>query len=260
MHPGWRFASGRRLCYFNGSLLMARESQMKLPNFLAGQWIDRAGSGAPLMDPVTGDELARTSSEGVDLQTALEFARSHGGPALRQLSYAQRADLLAKIAELLTANREEYFRLSLLNLGATQADASFDVDGALYTMKYYAKIGRALGEAKMLKEGASLPLSKTGVFGAQHFLTPAKGVAVFINAFNFPAWGFCEKAAPALLSGVPICVKPASPTAWLAHKMVNDVVKAGILPLGAISLVCGSARDLLDHLREEDIISFTGSA
>jgi len=233
---------------------------MKLPNFLAGQWVDGAGFGAFLVDLVTGDELARTSSEGVDLQTALEFARSHGGPALRQLSYAQRADLLAKIAELLTANRDEYFRLSLLNLGATQADASFDVDGALYTMKYYAKIGRTLADGKMLKEGAAASLSKTGVFAGQHFLVPTKGAAVFINAFNFPAWGFCEKAAPALLSGVPVLVKPASPTAWLTHKMVEDVVNSGILPPGAISLVCGSARELLDHVREEDLVSFTGSA
>jgi 3,4-dehydroadipyl-CoA semialdehyde dehydrogenase len=233
---------------------------MKLPNYVADKWIEGSGPGAPLVDPVTGDELARISSEGVDLKNALEFARSHGGPALRQLAYAQRADLLVKIGELLTANRDEYFRLSLLNLGATQADASFDVDGALYTMKYYAKIGRALAEGKMLKEGTVLSLSKTGVFGAQHFLTPAKGVAVFINAFNFPAWGFCEKAAPALLSGVPILVKPASPTAWLAHTMVEDVVKSGLLPPGAISLVCGSARELLEHVREEDIVSFTGSA
>jgi 3,4-dehydroadipyl-CoA semialdehyde dehydrogenase len=233
---------------------------MKLSNYLAEKWVEGSGPGIPLVDPVTGDELARVSSEGTDLAAALDFARAQGGEALRQLSYGQRAEMLAKIGDVLTANRDEYFRLSLLNLGATQADASFDVDGALYTMKYYAKIGRALAEGKMLKEGASLSLSKTGVFGAQHFLTPAKGVAVFINAFNFPAWGFCEKAAPALLSGVPICLKPASPTAWLAHRMVEDVVKAGILPLGALSLVCGSARELLDHVREEDIISFTGSA
>src|SRR5713101_8473878 len=233
---------------------------MKLRNYVSGQWSEGAGPGEPLIDPVTGDELARISSHGIDLAAALEYARSHGGPALRQLTYAQRADLLGKIADALAANRDEYFRLSLLNLGATQADASFDVDGAMYTMKYYAKIGRALADGKMLKEGAVLPLSKTGVFGAQHFLAPAKGVAVFINAFNFPAWGFCEKAAPALLSGVPILVKPASPTAWLAHRMVEDVVKGGILPPGAISLVCGSARDLLDHVREEDIVSFTGSA
>lgn len=233
---------------------------MKLLNYISGQWREGSGLGTQLLDPVTGDELARISSDGVDLKAALEFARSQGGSALRQLTYAQRADLLAKIGELLTANRDEYFRLSLLNLGATQADASFDVDGALYTMKYYAKIGRALADGKMLKEGAAASLSKTGVFGGQHFLVPSKGVAVFINAFNFPAWGFCEKAAPALLSGVPILVKPASPTAWLAHKMMEDVVKSGILPPGAISLVCGSARELLDHVREEDIVSFTGSA
>jgi 3,4-dehydroadipyl-CoA semialdehyde dehydrogenase len=233
---------------------------MKLPNYVAGQWLDGAGEGEPLIDPVKGDELARITSQGIDLKSALEFARSQGGPALRQLSYAQRAEMLAKIAEVLAPNRDEYFRLSLLNLGATQADASFDVDGAIYTMKYYAKIGRALADGKMLKEGAVIPLSKTNAFVGQHFLAPSKGAAVFINAFNFPAWGFCEKAAPALLSGVPIVVKPASPTAWLAHRMVEDVVKADILPRGAITLICGGARDLLDHVREEDIVSFTGSA
>jgi 3,4-dehydroadipyl-CoA semialdehyde dehydrogenase len=232
---------------------------MKLHNYVGGQWIDGAGSGEPLIDPVTGDELARISSQGVDLEAALAFARSHGGPALRQLTYAQRAEMLAKIAEVLAANRDEYFRLSLLNLGANQGDASFDVDGAIYTMKYYAKIGKALAEGEMLKEGALIPLSKSNVFIGQHFLMPTKGVAVFINAFNFPAWGLCEKAAPALLSGVPVLVKPASPTAWLTHRMVEDIVKAGILPSGAISIVCGSARELLDHVREEDIVSFTGS-
>jgi len=233
---------------------------MKLPNYLCGEWTEGAGPGEPLVDPATGDELARISSQGLDIAGALEFSRAHGGPVLRQLSYTQRADLLAKMGEVLSANRDEYFRISLLNLGATKADASFDVDGAIYTVKYYAKIGRALAEGRMLKEGAVAPLSKTGVFSGQHFLVPTQGVAIFINAFNFPAWGFCEKAAPALLSGVPVLVKPASPTAWLAHKMVEDIVNANILPPGAVSLVCGSARELLDHVREEDIVSFTGSA
>jgi 3,4-dehydroadipyl-CoA semialdehyde dehydrogenase len=233
---------------------------MKLPNFVCGQWKEGTGAGEPLIDPVTGDELARISSEGVDLSETLEFARREGGPALRQLRYGQRAELLTKMAEVWTANRDEYFRLSLLNLGANQADASFDVDGAIYTVKYYAKIGRALSEGKMLREGAQVSLSKSGAFLGQHFLVPAKGVAVFINAFNFPAWGFSEKAAPALLSGVPMVVKPASPTAWLAHRMVEDLVKADILPPGAISILCGSARELLDHVKEEDTVSFTGSA
>lgn len=233
---------------------------MKLQNYLSGQWVEGAGAGDALLDPVTGEELARVSSQGADIKGALEFARAKGGPALRQLSYQQRADLLAKIGDVLTANRAEYFRISQLNSGATEADASFDVDGAIYTVKYYAKIGRALGEGKMLKEGGNIPLAKTTTFAAQHFLVPTQGVAVFINAFNFPAWGFCEKAAPALLSGVPILVKPASATSWLTHKMFTDVVNANILPAGAVSLQCGSARDLLDHVREEDIVSFTGSA
>jgi len=114
---------------------------MKLPNYVNGQWSEGAGSGEPLIDPVTGDELASISSQGVNIEAALAFARTHGGPALRQLTYAQRAEMLAKISDVLAANRDEYFRLSLLNLGANQADASFDVDGALYTIKYYAKIG-----------------------------------------------------------------------------------------------------------------------
>jgi len=233
---------------------------MNLANYVCGEWRAGSGAGEAVVDPVTGDELARISSQGVDARSALEFVRNEGGPALRALSYRARADLLSKMAETLAANRDEYFRISLLNLGANQADASFDVDGAIYTVKYYAKIGQALADGKLLKEGAQVSISKTGVFFGQHFLLPAKGVAVFINAFNFPAWGFCEKAAPALLSGVPVVVKPASPTAWLAHRMVEDIVKANILPRGAVSMVCGSARELLDHVGESDVVSFTGSA
>jgi 3,4-dehydroadipyl-CoA semialdehyde dehydrogenase len=127
-------------------------------------------------------------------------------------------------------------------------------------MKYYARIGRGLGAATMLKEGAPVSLSKTSTFSGQHFLVPAKGAAILINAFNFPAWGLCEKTAPALLSGVAVVVKPASPTAWLAQKMVEDIVKADLLPPGAISVICGSARNLLDHAAEGDVVSFTGSA
>jgi 3,4-dehydroadipyl-CoA semialdehyde dehydrogenase len=233
---------------------------MKLPNYVSGKWQEGIGAGEPLVDPVSGEELARISSQGIDVKAALEFARSSGGQALRAMTYRERAELLGKIAEVLTANRDEYFRISLLNLGANQADASFDVDGAIYTMKYYAKIGQALADGKILKEGAPVSISKTGVFVGQHFLLPTKGAAVFINAFNFPAWGVCEKAAPALLSGVPIVIKPASPTAWLAHRFVEDIVKSDILPVGAISILCGSAREILDHVGESDIVSFTGSA
>src|SRR5271154_7208886 len=228
---------------------------MNLPNYVSGQWKQGSGPGEALIDPVTGEELARISSKDIDVAAALNHARTKGVPSLQSLTYAQRAELLGKLGELLTANRDEYFRISLLNSGANATDASFDVDGALYTMKFSEKIAKPLGEGKTLKEGAVLPLSKTNVFSAQHFLEPAKGAAIFINAFNFPAWGLCEKAAPALLAGVPIVVKPASPTAWLTHKMAEDIIKSGILPEGAISILAGSARDLLDHVREADTVA-----
>jgi 3,4-dehydroadipyl-CoA semialdehyde dehydrogenase len=146
---------------------------MKLANYVSGQWTAGAGAGDPLIDPVTGEELARISSQNIDVQATLEFARSSGGAALRQSTYRERAELLAKIADALAANRDEYFRIALLNSGATQADASFDIDGAIYTMKHYAKIGRTLADGKMLKEGGLVPLSKTGAFAGQHFLTPS---------------------------------------------------------------------------------------
>jgi 3,4-dehydroadipyl-CoA semialdehyde dehydrogenase len=232
---------------------------VKLANYVSGQWREGSGNGEALVDPVTGEQLCEISSEGIDAAAALTYARTSGSPNLRRMSYADRAEKLGKIAEILAAHRAEYFRISLLNSGATEADASFDVDGAIYTIKQYANTGLTLAAGKMLREGAVVPLSRTKVFSGQHFLTPTRGVAVFINAFNFPAWGFCEKAAPALLSGVPVLVKPASPTAWLTQRMVEDIVKADVLPPGALSILCGPARDLLNHVREEDIISFTGS-
>jgi len=233
---------------------------VKLANHVYGQWIEGAGEGTSLVDPVTGERLVTVSSEGIDLGKALAFAREQGGTALRALTYEDRAALLGKIAEVLAAHRAEYFDISLRNSGATEADAAFDVDGAIFTLKSYARAGKALGATRHLREGARVPLAKTDVFQGQHFLTPLTGVAVFINAFNFPAWGLWEKAAPALLSGVPVLVKPATPTAWLTQRMVADVVAAGILPEGALSIVCGGARELLDHVGECDVVSFTGSA
>ncbi len=232
---------------------------MNLANYVGGEWKLGDGDGQVLIDPVTGEKLAAVSSGGIDVGAALGYARRNGTSVLQQLRYSQRADLLARIVDVLSANRAEYFEISKRNLGATEADASFDVDGAIYTLKLYAKLGKPL-EGKRIKDGAGIPLSKTGVFQAQHFLRPLTGVAVFVNAFNFPAWGLWEKAAPALLSGVSVLVKPATPTAWLTQRMVEDVVKANILPPGALSILCGSARDLLDHVREDDVVSFTGSA
>ncbi len=156
---------------------------MKLTNFVSGQWKEGEGPGEPLVDPVTGEELARVTSKGIDLRQDFGYARSTGGLQLRELSYAQRAEMLGKIADVLTANRAEYFRISLLNSGANEADASFDVDGAIYTIKYYAKLGAALGQGKMLKEGKQIPLSKTGVFARAAFPDAHEGRGHFHQRF-----------------------------------------------------------------------------
>lgn len=233
---------------------------MKLTNYIGGRWQDGNGAGIVLSDPVTGTTLATASSDGIDIAAGLAHARSVGGSALRALSYGERAALLGRIAEVLGSHRDDYFRISRQNSGATEGDAAFDVDGAIYTLKAFARAGKTLGGAHHLIDGATIPLAKTDVFQGQHYLVPLSGVAIFINAFNFPAWGLWEKAAPALLAGMPVFVKPATPTAWLAQRMVADVLAAGILPEGALSIVCGAARDLLDHVQECDVVSFTGSA
>ena len=230
----------------------------QLPNYVCGEWRQGSTVDHSLIDPVTGEELATVSSLDVDVGSGIEYARRIGSTTLQTLTYQQRAALLGKIADVLTAHRADYFDISMRNLGATEADSAFDVDGAIYTVKQYAKLGQDLA-GKFFRDGSAVPLSKTGVFEGQHFLKPMGGVAVFINAFNFPAWGLWEKASPAILSGVAVLVKPASATAWLAQRMVEDIIRAEVLPQGALSILCGSARDLLEQVREEDVISFTGS-
>jgi len=232
-----------------------------LSNYISGEWQQGKGEGEgiPLIDPVNGEHLAHASSDGLDLAQALEFSRERGSRVLQRLTYQHRAELLGKIAEVLSRHRDDYYEICLRNMGATKGDAAFDVEGAIYTLKHYAKAGQNL-EGEMIKDGDPVPLSKSGVFQGQHFLKPLEGVAVLIDAFNFPAWGLWEKAAPALLSGVAVFVKPATPTAWLAQRMIEDVIKAGILPDGALSVLCGSPGDLLDHVTAHDVIAFTGSA
>ncbi|WP_220635818.1 3,4-dehydroadipyl-CoA semialdehyde dehydrogenase [Georgfuchsia toluolica] len=233
---------------------------MKLANYICSRWQNGSAPDIALTDPVTNEILATASSNGIDIASGLNYARTVGGTALRTLSYAERAELLGRIAELFATKRGEYFDISQKNSGATEGDASFDVDGAIYTIKTFARAGKTLGNARYLIDGATIPLAKTDVFQGQHYMVPLSGAAIFINAFNFPAWGLWEKAAPALLAGMPVFVKPATPTAWLAQRMVADVVEAGILPPGALSIICGSARDVLDHVQECDVVSFTGSA
>jgi 3,4-dehydroadipyl-CoA semialdehyde dehydrogenase len=231
-----------------------------LKNYLGGEWTAGTGAGTPLVDPVTGEELARVSSEGLDLDRGFAFSRDKGGPALREKSYGARAALLSEVAKVLGAKKDDYYAIALQNSGTTKNDSAVDIEGALFTLSFYAKLGAALGDATYLLDGDAVSLNKDGSFKSQHILTPTHGVALFINAFNFPAWGLWEKAAPALLSGVPVIVKPATATAWLTQKMVEDVVAAGVLPAGALSVVCGSAAGLLDRIQPFDVVSFTGSA
>ena len=231
-----------------------------LSNYLAGRWQQGTGAGTPLIDPVLGTELVRVSREGIDLAEAFAFAREQGGAALRALTYAQRAALLAETGKVMQAQRDVYYEIATANSGTTQRDSGVDIDGGLFTLGQYARWGATLGEARALLDGAPVKLGKDPLFQTQHLLTPTRGVALFINAFNFPAWGLWEKAAPALLSGVPVIIKPATATAWLTQRMVRDVVEAGILPAGALSVVCGSSAGLLDQLQPFDLLSFTGSA
>lgn len=246
--------------HFFFSIHMKTSHTPLLPNFLAGRWQTGSGAGTPLLDPVLGTELVRVSSQGLDLAAGFHFARQQGGAALRALSYGERAALLGKVVEVLQANRDAYFDIATANSGTVTKDSAVDIDGGIHTLGYYAKLGAALGNAKFLLDGERIRMGKDPLFQTQHILTPTQGVALFINAFNFPAWGLWEKFAPALLSGVPVIVKPATSTAWLTQRMVKDVIDAHILPAGTLSIVCGSSAGLMDQLEPFDVVSFTGSA
>jgi oxepin-CoA hydrolase/3-oxo-5,6-dehydrosuberyl-CoA semialdehyde dehydrogenase len=230
-----------------------------LNSYVNGAWY-APSDGVPLHDAVTGDEVVRISSDGVDFAGALDYGRRVGGPALRELTFHQRAALLKAVGLMLRENREELYALSA-RTGATLGDSRFDIDGGIGVLLSYAsKAKRELPNDKFFVEGDVEPLSKGGTFVAQHILTPLHGVAVQINAFNFPVWGPLEKFAPALLAGVPSLVKPASQTAYLTARMVELIVASGLLPEGSLQFVAGNAGDLLDHLTEQDLLSFTGSA
>lgn len=231
-----------------------------LRSYIAGRWHQADGGFSTLVNPSTEEEIARASSDGVDFGGALEHARERGGPALRELTFGQRGELLKAMSKALRAHRDELLALSRANNGATTPDGSFDVDGGTGTLAYYAALCRGLGERKVLAEGEGAQLARTEAFWAQHVLVPRRGVAVCINAFNFPAWGFAEKAACALAAGVPVIVKPATATALVAARAVEAVIEAGVLPEGALQLVAGGTGDLLDRLGPQDVLAFTGSA
>lgn len=233
---------------------------MRMQSYIAGQWQDNGQVVGQAHCALDGSVMADIAGHDLNGGQILDYARNVGSPALRALTYLQRADLLKQIAAVLGENKDRYAELSARNNGATAMDTFLDVEGGIGTMKYYASLGKRLGERKWIAEGDLEQLTKDENFRALHVLTPIRGAAVHINAFNFPAWGMLEKLSVSLLSGVATVVKPATSTLPVAWAMVQDIVAANVLPAGALTLLAGGGRDLTDYLTSEDALAFTGSA
>ncbi len=231
-----------------------------LQNYALGEWVRGTGKAATLYHAVTGEPIAEASSGGLDFKAMAEYARAVGGPALRQLTFHQRAAMLKAMAKHLMERKDAFYALSAAT-GATKSDSWVDIEGGIGTFFAYASRGRReFPNEPFFVEGPQEVLSKGGTFAGRHICVPLEGVAIHINAFNFPCWGMLEKLAPALLAGVPCIVKPATATSFLTEAMFREMIAAGILPAGAIQLICGSAGDLLSHVTEQDAVAFTGSA
>lgn len=233
---------------------------MTLKNYALGQWIDGTGNSADLIHAVTGEKIGEASSGGLDFKAMTEYARTVGGPKMRALTFHQRAAMLKGLAKYMMERKDALYALSSAT-GATKSDSWVDIDGGIGTFFAYSSRGRReFPNETYHVEGPAESLSKGGTFVGRHIAVPLEGVAIHINAFNFPCWGMLEKMAPALLAGMPCIVKPATVTSFLTEAMFRQMIEADILPEGAIQLICGSAGDLLDHVTEQDAIAFTGSA
>ena len=233
---------------------------MRLKNYAMGEWVEGSGKATALYHAVTGEQIAEASSAGLDFKGMLEYARGVGGPTLRRMTFHARARALKALAIYLTARKEEFYKVSAAT-GATRSDHWIDIDGGIGTLFAYASRGRReFPDETFYVDGAMEPLSKGGSFVGRHICVPLEGVAVHINAFNFPVWGMLEKLSTAFLAGVPSIVKPATVTSFLTEAVAKAMVESNILPPGSFQLICGSAGDLLDHLGCQDSVAFTGSA
>ena len=231
-----------------------------LQNYAEGRWVAGSGGMAELRSAVNGDVVALTSSQGLDFGAMLRFARGQASAPLAAMTFHERAKMLKALAEALTAKKEELYELSY-NTGTTRADSWIDIDGGIGTFAVYQGKGRReLPNENILIDGNVEALSRNGTFQGLHVYTSLQGVAVHINAFNFPVWGMLEKLAPTFLAGMPAIVKPASATSYLAEAAVRIMLEANVLPKGALQLIVGSTGDLFDHLTSQDVVSFTGSA
>ena len=231
----------------------------KLGNFVTGSWITGDGEGQPLYNAFNGDVITHASTKGLDFAAILDYARKTGNPTLRRMTFPERGRMLRALALHLREHLETFYKISFLT-GATRADSWIDLEGGIGNLFSYASLRRKFPDEPFCLDGDGLSLGKAGTFMGQHLLVPKEGVAIHINAFNFPVWGMLEKIAVNLLAGIPAVVKPASVTSFLTEAVVREIVNSGILPPGALQLICGSAGDILDHVTSQDVVTFTGSA
>lgn len=232
---------------------------MKLKNYTLGKWAIGKGSGQELFNAITGEVVATASTQGVDFGDALEYGRTVGGPALRKMTFHERGRMIKALALHLHAKRKDFYPISYWT-GATKSDSWVDIDGGIGTLFAYASLRKKFPNESYYVDGEMAGLSKGGSFIGQHIMVPKRGIAVHINAFNFPVWGMLEKVAVNLLAGMPAIVKPATITSYLTEVVVREIIKSKILPKGALQLICGSARGILDHVESQDVVTFTGSA
>ncbi|HQV87205.1 MAG TPA: phenylacetic acid degradation bifunctional protein PaaZ [Chitinophagaceae bacterium] len=231
----------------------------KLENYITGNWITGDGEGQLLYNAVTGAPVAAASTKGLDFKSIIEYGRTTGNPALRKMTFHQRGNMLKALALHLRNHLEKFYTISY-QTGATKADSWVDIEGGIGNLFANASLRRKFPDEVFCIDGESHNLSKNNTFMGTHILVPKEGVAIHINAFNFPVWGMLEKIAVNLLAGVPAIVKPATVTSYLTEAFVKEIIASKILPEGALQLICGSAGDLLNHVTSQDIITFTGSA
>jgi oxepin-CoA hydrolase/3-oxo-5,6-dehydrosuberyl-CoA semialdehyde dehydrogenase len=229
-----------------------------LASFLHGTWSPGSGSRTPLVNPATEEVLAEVSTGGHDLAAAFAFAREAGSKELAGMTFAQRGALLGALAKAIHGAREELIAMAVANGGNTRGDAKFDIDGGAVTLSHYAELGAKLGNTKLVGDGEPIQVGRTARMGGQHVWARRHGVAVHINAFNFPAWGTCEKLACALLAGMPVISKPATATALVAHRLAQ--LFEPLLPKAVLQLLIGPAGKLLDHVGPGDVVAFTGGS
>ena len=232
---------------------------MILKNYALGQWTAGEGKGQDLFNAVTGEKIAETSSKGLDFGEMMDYARTVGGPTLRKMTFHERGRMLKALALHLMSIKNKFYGSSAQS-GATKVDSWIDIEGGIGNLFAYASLRKQFPDETFYVDGEHAPLSKGGSFIGQHICVPKQGVAIHINAFNFPVWGMLEKIAVNLLAGVPAIVKPATVTCYVTELMVKEIVDAKILPEGSLQLICGSARGILETVTSQDLVTFTGSA